>query len=187
MSVGLLIIDIQNDYFPGGKMELVGSEQAGQVAGGLLKFFRERRLPIVHVQHVASQPGATFFIPGTPGVEIRPVVQPLADETVIQKQYPNGFRETMLLGHLQQHGIRQLVVAGMMTHMCIDATARAATDFGFECRIAQDGCATRDLKLSDQIVPAAEVHTAFLAALNGAYGRVMAADALMGELRKGSL
>lgn len=183
MSVGLLIIDIQNDYFPGGKMELAGSEQAGQVAGGLLKFFRQQKLPIVHVQHLA-RPGATFFIPGTPGVEIRPVVEPLTNETVIQKQYPNGFRETMLLAHLQQHDIRQLVVAGMMTHMCVDATTRAATDFGFECRIAQDACATRDLKLNEKVVSAPDVHGAFLAALNGTYGKVMSADAVMKELQK---
>jgi nicotinamidase-related amidase len=99
--------------------------------------------------------------------------------------YPNSFRETGLLSHLQQQDIRQLVVAGMMTHMCVDATARAATDFGLECRIAQDGCATRNLKLDDKVVPASEVHTAFLAALNGAYGRVITADAVMKELRAG--
>lgn len=185
MSVGLLLIDIQNDYFPGGRMELEGSEQAARVAGRLLNFFREQKLPIVHVQHLANRPGATFFIPETSGVEIRADVRPLNGETLIQKHYPNSFRETGLLSHLQQQDIRQLVVAGMMTHMCVDATARAATDFGFECRIAQDGCATRNLKLDDKVVPASEVHTAFLAALNGAYGRVITADAVMKELRAG--
>jgi nicotinamidase-related amidase len=72
----------------------------------------------------------------------------------------------------------------MMTHMCVDAAARAATDFGFECRIAQDGCATRTLKLNEKTVPAAEVHAAFLAALNGAYGRVLTADTILKELQK---
>jgi nicotinamidase-related amidase len=182
MSVGLLIIDIQNDYFPGGKMELDGSEHAGGVAGQLLSFFREHKLPIVHVQHLAK-PDAPFFVPGTPGVEIRPVVKPLANETLIQKHYPNAFRETRLLDHLHSQGIDQLVITGMMTHMCVDAAARAATDFGFACRIAQDGCATRTLKLNDKTVPAPEVHAAFLAALNGAYGRVITADAIMKELQ----
>jgi nicotinamidase-related amidase len=185
MSVGLVIIDIQNDYFPGGKMELDGSERAGEVAGGLLKFFRDKKLPIVHVQHLGARPGSTFFLPGTPGADIRDVVKPLANETVIQKQYPNGFRETRLLSHLQQNNIDQLVVAGMMTHMCIDATTRAAADFGFACRIAEDACATRTLKLNDKVVPAPEVHTAFLAALNGTYGRVITAGAVMEELQKG--
>jgi nicotinamidase-related amidase len=183
MSIGLLIVDVQNDYFPGGKWELVGSERAGQLAGGLLKFFREHKLPIFHVQHIAKA-DSPFFVPGTPGVEIRPVVKPLPDEVLVQKNYPNAFRETTLLNQLKQKDIKQLVVAGMMTHMCVDAAARAATDFGFDCRIAGDACATRDLNLNDKVVPAAEVHTAFLAALNGAYGKVLTADTIMKELQK---
>src|SRR5437016_2388883 len=126
MSVGLLIVDIQNDYFPGGKWELDGSEKAGNVAGQLLTFFREHKLPVTHIQHV-SGPEAPFFIPGTPGVEIRPVVKPVGSETVIQKHFPNAFRETPLLEHLRHQGIDQLVITGMMTHMCVDAAARAAT------------------------------------------------------------
>jgi len=184
MPAGLILVDIQNDYFPGGKMELEGSEQAAQAAGRLLKFFREQKLPIVHIQHLAILPGSTFFIPQTPGVEIRADVQPLSNETVIQKHFPNSFRETGLLAHLQKQNIDQLVVAGMMTHMCIDATARAAADFGFECRIAQDACATRSLTMNDKEVSASDVHTAFLAALNGAYGRVISAGAVMEELQK---
>ena len=183
MSVGLLIVDIQNDYFPGGKWELVGSEKAGQLAGGLLKFFREHKLPVFHVQHIGN-PDSPFFVPGTAGVEIRPVVKPQPNEVLVQKNYPNAFRETTLLNQLKQHDIKQLVVAGMMTHMCVDAATRAATDLGFNCRIAQDACATRDLNLNEKVVPAAEVHTAFLAALNGAYGKVMTADAIMKELQK---
>jgi nicotinamidase-related amidase len=181
MSIGLLLIDIQNDYFPGGKMELEGSEQAGQVAGRLLKFFRKNKLPVVHIQHLSIHPGATFFLPHTPGVEIHTDVKPFDGEPLIQKHYPNSFRETGLLSHLQQQNIRQLVIAGMMTHMCVDATTRAATDYGFECRVAQDACATRSLKLNERVVSAQDVHIAFLAALNGPYGRVMVADAIMEE------
>ncbi|MBN2002262.1 MAG: cysteine hydrolase [Anaerolineae bacterium] len=184
MTVGLLLIDIQNDYFPGGKMELVGSDAAGQVTGRLLAFFRQNRLPIVHIQHLAIRPGATFFIPQTPGADFHPSVQPLDGETVIQKHYPNSFRETPLLAQLQQLGVQQLVVAGMMTHMCLDAGVRAATDYGFACRVVRDACATRDLKLDDRVVAAADVHAAFLAALNGTYGRVLPADAVIAELQQ---
>lgn len=183
MSTGLLLIDIQNDYFPGGKMELQGSVEAARVAGLLLDFFRQRRLPIVHIQHVAIKTGATFFLPGTPGVELYEGVKPQAGEKLIPKHYPNSFRETELLAHLQGAGIRQLVVAGMMTHMCVDATTRAATDLGFECRIVADGCATRNLKLNGQEVMARDVHLAFLAALHGTYGRVLVADELMTEMQ----
>ncbi len=183
MTVGLLIIDIQNDYFPGGKMELDGSEAAGRVAGQLLRFFRQQQLPIVHVQHIAIRPGATFFLPQTPGAELHASVKPLESETVVVKHYPNSFRETGLLAHLQRQAIGPLVIAGMMTHMCVDATTRAATDLGFECQIAQDACATRALKLNDRLVSAADVHAAFLAALDGSYGQVMTAEAIIEGLR----
>lgn len=186
MSTGLLLIDIQNDYFIGGKMELQGSSEAARVAERLLAFFRRQQWPITHIQHLAVRSGATFFIPETPGVEIYPVVKPLPGEMVIQKHYPNSFRETILLAHLQQVGIQRLVVAGMMTHMCVDATVRAAADYGFDCRIVQDACATRSLELGKYRVSASDVHVAFLAALNGTYGRVMTADAVLAELQKES-
>lgn len=173
MPTGLLIIDIQNDYFPGGKMELEGSNQAAQAARQLLDFFRAHRLPVFHIQHLATRPGATFFVPGTPGAEIHAEVKPLENEIVVQKHFPNSFRETELLQLLQHHQIQRLAIAGMMTHMCVDATVRAATDYGFECLIAHNACATRALNFSGRIVPAADVHAAFLAALNGTYGKVL--------------
>jgi nicotinamidase-related amidase len=183
MSTGLLLIDIQNDYFPGGKMELEGSEQAAEMAGRLLEFFRKSKLPIFHVQHLSTRPGATFFIPHTPGVEFHAQVKPLDGETVITKHYPNSFRETDLLLHLKQQGIHQLVIAGMMTHMCVDATARAAADLGFECLIAGDACATRKLIWSKHEVTAADVQSAFLAALNGSCGRVLTVKEIMDQLQ----
>lgn len=182
MAIGLIIIDIQNDYFPNGKMELVGSDEAGQTAGQVLHFFRQRHWPIFHVQHIATRPGATFFLPDTPGAEIHQSVKPLEGEVIVQKHFPNSFRETSLLQQLQQHNIQQLVIAGMMTHMCVDAATRAATDFGFDCWVVQDACATRNLKFGDRTVAAADVHTSFLAALNGSYGRVLTAEKVLAEL-----
>ncbi len=173
MSVGLLLVDIQNDYFPGGKMELAGSESAGQKARELLMFFREKKMPVFHIQHLSLRPGATFFIPNTSGADIYRAVEPQGNEPVVQKKYPNSFRETKLLSLLKEQGISKLVVAGMMTHMCVDATVRAAMDYGFQCLIAKDACATAELKLADYEISAVNVHMAFLAALNGIYGQVM--------------
>jgi len=184
MSTGLIVIDIQNDYFPGGNMELHESGQAGQVASLLLNYFRENKLPLVHIQHIAIRPGATFFVPNSDGAQIHQSVKPRGDEKVIQKNYPNSFRETKLLEYLKRENIEQIVVAGMMTHMCVDATVRAATDYGFECLIAHDACATRNLKFANREVAAEDVHTAMLAALNGAYGRVMSAEEIIDYLDK---
>ncbi len=172
MTTALLIVDIQNDYFPGGKMELVGSLQAAAQARLLLDHFRSAALPRLFIQHLAARPGATFFLPGTPGAEIHPTLQRETGETLIQKHFPNSFRDTTLLTRLQDAGIQRVVICGMMTHMCIDATTRAAYDLGFNCLLAADACATRDLIFAGEAVPAAMVQAAFLAALQGTYATV---------------
>ena len=182
MKTVLLIVDIQNDYFPNGKMELVGSLQAGEQAARLLAHFRQHSLPSVHIQHLATRPGATFFVPGTPGAEIHPCVQPLAGETIIEKHFPNSFRETGLLEHLRSLDCQRLVICGMMTHMCIDATTRAAADLGYACLLAHDACATRALAFGEQSVPAEQVHAAFLAALRGTYAQVLSTDEVLKEI-----
>jgi nicotinamidase-related amidase len=184
LAAGLVLIDIQNDYFPDGKMELAGSEQAGQTAGQLLSFFRKRRLPVFHIQHIAVRSGATTFLPNSSGVEIHQSVKPVDGETVIQKHFPNSFRETGLLQALQQANVQQIVVAGMMTHMCVDATTRAATDYGYDCLIAHNACTTRSLKFGARVVAALDVQASFLAALNGSYGRVLSADEISAEIAK---
>ena len=181
-NLALILIDIQNDYFPDGKNELEGSIQAGQKAALLLSHFREHKLPLVHIQHISNRPGATFFIPGTRGAEIHPLVKPLKNETIFQKHFPNSFRGTLLLDHLRQSGIIRLVIAGMMTHMCVDATTRAANDFGFECMLVHDTCATRALKFMDQEIPAAHVHGSFLAAL-ASYAKILNTDELLAQLQ----
>ncbi len=182
MKTALLIVDIQNDYFPGGKNPLEGSPEAAQQAQRLLEHFRQAGLPRLHIQHLSIRPGASFFIPDTPGAEIYPAVQPAAGEPVIQKHFPNSFRDTPLLGELHNLGVQRLVVCGMMTHMCVDATVRAAVDNGFEVLVAGDACATKTLRFGEQTVPAAHVHAAFLAALNGTYGKVCPAEDLLKEI-----
>jgi len=182
MAKALLLVDIQNDYFPGGAMELVGSVEAGNHARELLAAFRRKSLPVIHVQHNALRPGATFFLPDTPGVEFHQCVTPEGDEIVVRKTFPNSFRETPLLERLRELRISELVVAGMMTHMCIDSTTRAAFDLGFECSLAHDACATKALSMGGITVPAPMVHAAFLASLNGSFAKVLAANNLCADL-----
>ena len=182
MKNALLLIDIQNDYFPGGKMELEGSPEASLQAAKLLEGFRTKGLPLVHIQHVSNRPGASFFLPDSEGVNIHANVAPRAGETVLQKHFPNSFRGTPLLEHLRALGADHLVIAGMMTHMCVDATTRAAFDLGFSCSLAHDACATRALAFGEQRVPAAQVQAAFVAALAGLYAKVQSAAAIAAEI-----
>lgn len=172
MKTALLLIDIQNDYFENGTMTLVGSDKASENARLVLDKFRADGLTIVHIQHIATNPAATFFLPDTKGAEIHNNVKPLKQEKVIIKHYPNSFRETELLNYLKDNNITNLVVCGMMTHMCVDATVRAAKDFGFNIVLIGDACATKDLEINGQKVIAKDVQNSFLAALNYFYATV---------------
>ena len=172
MSSGSILVDLQNDYFPGGTMTLVGIDSAARNARHLLMAYRQARLPVIHIQHLAVHPGATFFLPETAGVEINSLVAPIDEELLIQKFFPNSFRETQLEATLRNSDIADLVICGAMSHMCIDATTRAAFDLGFNCTVAGDACATRDLTFEESTIAAPTVHAAFMAALNGTYAKV---------------
>jgi nicotinamidase-related amidase len=106
-------------------------------------------------------------------VEINHLVVPEASEQVIQKYFPNAFRATDLQARFDAAGIRTLAIAGMMTHMCVDASVRQAFDLGYACTVLSDACATRKQFFEDLEIPAAQVHGAFLAALRGVYAQVM--------------
>ncbi len=172
MKRALLVVDMQNDYFPGGRMELVGIKDAAEIVAQLLSGFRERGLPVFHIQHIAQNQGATFFLPDTDGVNIHRSVAPQAGEPVVTKHFPNSFRETTLLVGLQRNGIQELVVCGAMSHMCIDSTVRAGFDLGLSCVVVADGCATRNLSYGDQLINAAQVQGAYMAALAAAFAKV---------------
>jgi nicotinamidase-related amidase len=176
LKTGLVLIDLQNDYFPDGRMELSGILQAADKAHRLLDHFRKDHLPVYHVQHISTRPGATFFLPCTEGAKIHTTVEPLAGEEVFQKHFPNSFRETLLQDTLRKQDVDDLVIAGAMSHMCVDATVRAAWDLGFSCTVIEDACATKNLEFRGTLVPASHVHGAFMAALHGAYAKVMTAE-----------
>ena len=175
-AAALLLIDLQRDYFPGGRYPLAGADEAVARAARLLGAARGAGLPAVHVRHLSTRPDAAFFLPGTEGALFHPAVAPAPGETVVEKHFPNSFRETSLGAALPAPGAGRLVVAGMMTHMCVDATVRAAADLGYGVVLAADACATRELVWQERVVPAPDVQAAFLAALNGRYAEVLGSD-----------
>jgi len=141
--------------------------------GKALARFRKEGVPVIHVRHLSVRPGSSFFIPGTAGAEIHAAVKPQAGEKVIEKNFPNSFRGTELERVLKDAGVKELVVAGMMTHMCVDASVRQAADLGYKVTLLGDACATRAQSFAGETVPARQVHAAFLAALNGFYAKVL--------------
>lgn len=178
-KTALILVDFQNDYFDGGAFSLVGTTAAATNAGKILEHFRAKGAPVVHVQHHAAEAEATFFVPGTPGAEIHPLVAPAGDEPVLTKSNINAFLDTGLKDLLDAQGITQVVVVGAMSHMCIDAVVRAASDYGYTAAVIHDAVATRDLEFEGRIVPAADVHASFMAALAFAYAEVLSTEAYL--------
>ncbi len=183
MKTALLIIDVHNDYFPGGRMELYGSLDASIRIKDLLQHFRKELMPVIHIQHISTRPGSTFFLPGTHGAEIHENLKPSKDEKIITKNFPNSFRDTELNNYLKDNNISKLIITGMMTHMCVDTTVRAAYDLGYECIVVSDCCATKNLRIYETEVMAENVQNSFLAALNGVFSKVMTKDELHNILK----
>jgi len=182
MKTALLIIDVQNDYFEGGSMALADSLTAARNVRRMLDAFRGRHLPVFHVRHVSVREGATFFIPGTVGAEIHPDVRPIDGETIIEKHFPNSFRETELSVHLDNQEITDLVICGMMSEMCVDATVRAAFDQGFNCTLVHDACAAGDREFAGDTINSSQVHAAIMSALGAVYARITNTDEIISEI-----
>jgi len=173
MKTGLLIVDLQNDYFPGGKMPLHQIGRAADNAAELLSHFRSNKMPTFHIQHTWEDKSAPFFVAGTPGAKLHKSIAPGPNEPVVVKHFPNSFRESRLEDELKKAGVQRLVICGAMSHMCIDATTRAAADMGYECIVAHDACATTEVEFAGKKVPAGDVHAAFMSALGFAYAKVV--------------
>lgn len=171
MKKALLIIDVQNDYFANGKYQLYKPEIALNTIKNLLNNFRRQNFPVIYIRHESIQ--GTFFNPNTDGVQIHNDIKPLDTETVIVKHYPNSFYETNLQNKLVENKVTELVVCGMMTHMCIDTTVRAAKDYGYEITLISDGCATKDLEWNGVTLPASLIQSTYMASLNEKFANII--------------
>ena len=171
-NTALILVDIQNDYFPGGNFEQEGADAAAKQAAKVLSEFRRRQMGVIHIRHENVKKAAGFFLQGSEGAKTHISVLPADGEKVILKHFPNSFRDTDLEHELRTLGVERVVITGMMTLMCIDATSRAASDLGFEVVVLHDACAARSLEFNGVEVSAPEVHAAFLAALQMFYADV---------------
>ena len=160
-KTALLLIDIQDFYFPGGRLQLENPEVAGMNAGLILQQFRNGEMPVYHIRHNFE-----------PGGNIHHYVKPVKGERVISKDQVNAFLNTNLQEMLQSDSVDQIVVCGMQTHMCVEAAIRAAHDLGFTCHLVSDACATRALQYEEHIIPAKNVHFSTIKSLQGTYARV---------------
>jgi len=171
MKKALIIIDMQNDYFKGGVMELQNIDEVLVQTNKLIHFARKEKYKIYFVQHFAIKEGATFFVPNTNGVKLHKDLD-IQNDFMIEKNYPNSFRDTVLHHELEKENINELIICGAMTHMCIDTTVRAGFDMGYKIELVSDACATKDLVFRDTIIKANDVQNSFMGALNGTFCEV---------------
>ena len=164
----LLVIDVQEFYFPDGAMPLVNPEAAALNCKKLLEKFRSEKRRVVHIGHKAAK-----------GVAFHADVLPLNGEEIFMKSEVSAFNGTKLLDYLKQHEVKRLVICGMQTHMCVEGAVRAGYDLGFEIILIHDACATRNLTFGDASVNAADVHHSTLSSLNGIYATVIDTDSYL--------
>lgn len=171
-KTALIIIDIQDFYFPGGMLPLYEPEKAASNAKILLDTFRENNDFVIHVKHNASS-----------GADIHDLVKPLENEKIITKNKANAFVGTDLLDYLRGHQVQNLVLCGMQTHMCLEAATRAGADYGFQCTVVEDACTTRDLTYEDVTVKAKDVHYSTISTLQGGYAKVINTEVFLKQFQ----
>lgn len=177
----LILVDIQNDYFEGGRWPVDKMPDVAANAARLLARARDKGQTVFHVRHEFLSDDAPFFRPSTPGAEIHSAVAPKEGEAVILKHRPNSFHNTSLQQDLKAAGITDVVICGAMSQMCIDATARAAADLGFGVTVVEDACGAKEQTFREHALAAPQVHAAFMAALNGSYARVLSTEPFLAE------
>lgn len=180
-----LLVDFQNDYFYNGSCPLEGSFEASLNAQEILQTFRNAKELVVHIRQVSNLREAGSLVPDSIGSQIHDHVRPFMGEKVMTKNSPNAFKDTELDKVLDYFEIHNVVICGMMTHLGVDSTTRAASDLGFDCTVISDACATRGLTLFDKKVSAQEVQTAFLGALKGTFAKVQTTEDFLYKYRFG--
>jgi nicotinamidase-related amidase len=176
-DAALVVINAQREYVDGA-LALPRAKPALSEIAKLIDRARKTGAPVLHVVQ-RSRTG--MFAPGSAGTEIVNEALPEANEPVIEKQSPNAFSGTDLKAKLEELGRREIILAGFMTHMCVEATARAALDEGYKATVVASATATRDLPdaVTGAAVPAAEVQRYALAAIADQFAAVVAdADAI---------
>lgn len=169
-NAALIMIDCQNTYTQG-VMKLSGMNEALEEAEKLLKIAREKRVPIFHIRHDGGE-GSPYDINAEIGAFIEQVA-PQSGEPVITKHYPNSFVQTDLDAQLKAQGVEQIILAGFMTHMCVNSTAHGAFNLGYMPTVVASATATRSLTgANGQIISTADVQASAIASTRDLYAAI---------------
>lgn len=180
-KTALLLIDLQQGYFTGGKLFIPDGEQAAANAARLLCWARRAGIVVAHIQHKAMKADSPLFAPHSPDIDFHELVKPATGETIVSKHLPSSFSGTELQKELNGRGIEALILCGLMTHMCVDSTARAALELGYKVIVAADACASRDLPDPNgtATIDHKVVHQTALAALGDRFADILRTEEIV--------
>ena len=163
MSRALLIIDVQMEYFTGA---LPITHPAGHLENILAAFDHAKRsgIPVAAIRHHQAAVDSPIFRKGSPEWELHPEIQSRPYDILIDKTLPGTFTETQLADWLALFKVKTITIAGYMTHMCCDTTARQAMHRGFKVEFLSDATGTLPIVNSAGSVTAEELHRSILCA-----------------------
>lgn len=171
MTQALVVIDVQNEYVTGGLRIVHPPVEEGLARiGAAIDAANAAGLPVVLVRHTETDPAGGLFVAGTPEWALHAEVESRPHTAVVDKTLPGSFTGTDLEGLLAEHGVDHLVIAGWMTHMCVDTTTRQAAHLGLGVTVLEDATGTIDV--SDTL-PAALVHRVELGVLADGFASVV--------------
>ncbi|GAA5804900.1 hypothetical protein HPULCUR_010409 [Helicostylum pulchrum] len=171
----LIVVDVQNDYFPDGKLPTWNPVETAEACAKLIQKFRQEGKEVVFVQHVMKDLQAKdypFLVKGTHGVEIHDSVKPLPTEKIITKGENSSFVGTDLKEYLTSKGVKKLVVVGMMIHNCVNATVYSGVEEGFPCIVVEEAVNTMDQPYNGELVKAQDIKKAFLTGIQFGFSTV---------------
>lgn len=180
-STAVLLIDFQNEYYSG-RVPIPDGMPALRNANRLAALADTHGMPVFHIQHV-NGPAAPVFAEGSVMAEIHPELAVQPHHVVVRKDRVSSFAGTDLHAQLQARGIRTLIIAGLMTHMCVSTAARDARQFGaqkYEVLVVADASASRDIAgWNGGVTGAADLHNVTLTALSDNFAQVLTTNALL--------
>lgn len=183
-TTALIAIDFQNEYFDG-RMPIPDGLAALQQARRLIDAADRHAVPVFHVQHLAPA-DSPIFADGSHAFGIHDALRPTPQHTVLRKATPSAFAGTTLEAELQARGVTTLILTGLMTHMCVSATAFDAAPRGYQSLIVSDACATRDLDLEEGgVLGHRELHRAALRGVSDVVAEVRSTEEVLQLLEAG--
>ena len=175
MKEALLVIDVQNEYFTG---RLPETHPAGSLDNILkaMDWAHEGRVPVIVIRHTSTAPEATTFRKGTSGWELQAEIKRRHADVIMEKTLPGSFTGTSLDDWLQKRSIATVSIAGYMTQMCCDTTARQAFHRNYAVNFLADATGTLDITNHAGSISAADLHRAILVTQQQRFARVMPTD-----------